>query len=110
MIVESRRQRAIRITAGILGMLGCLYFVFLLVVFGIMRQPPQQFGQIMRHFPMPLMMIVPFEPMWNSARGGNLRSGDEAPDFTLPRSDKSGDVRLASLRGKPVVLVFGSYT
>jgi peroxiredoxin len=64
----------------------------------------------MRHFPAPLMMIVPFEPMWNSARGGNLRVGDSAPDFTLPRSDKSGDVTLSSLRGKPVVLVFGSYT
>jgi peroxiredoxin len=48
--------------------------------------------------------------MWNSARGGNLNVGDQAPDFTLPRSDKSGEVELSTLRGKPVVLVFGSYT
>ena len=91
-------------------MLGFLYSEFLVAVFGIMRQPPQRFGQIMRHFPMPLMAVVPFEPMWNSARGGHLNVGDQAPDFTLPRSDKSGDVKLSALRGKPVVLVFGSYT
>ena len=91
-------------------MLGFLYVAFLAGVAAVMRQPPQTFGRIMRHFPPPLMMIVPFEPMWNSARAGNLRVGDQAPDFTLPRSDKSGDVRLSSLRGKPVVLVFGSYT
>src|SRR3954468_22526462 len=86
------------------------YIVFLVTMFVVMRQPPQRFGQVMRYFPMPAMMIVPFEPMWNVARGGELRVGDEAPDFNLPRSDKSGEVRLSSLRGKPVVLVFGSYT
>lgn len=91
-------------------MLACFYFVFLAAVSVVMRQPPQTFGRIMRHFPAPLMMVVPFEPMWNAARGGTLRVGDSAPDFTLPRSDKSGDVTLSSLRGTPVVLVFGSYT
>ena len=100
----------VRIAAVIVGVIGFLYFVFLAAVAVIMRQPPQTFGRIMRHFPAPLMMIVPFEPMWNSARGGSLHVGDQAPDFTLPRSDKSGDVTLSSLRGKPVVLVFGSYT
>jgi AhpC/TSA family len=109
-IVETRRGRRVRIALAIAGTLGFLYVAFLLTVFTIMRQPPARFGQIMRHFPMPAMAIVPFEPMWNSARGGNLRVGDEAPDFTLPKSDKSGDLRLSSLRGKPVVLVFGSYT
>ena len=86
------------------------YVVFLSVMFIVMSQPPQRFGQIMRYFPMPAMMILPFERMWNVARGGELRVGEEAPDFTLPRSDKSGTVQLSSLRGKPVVLVFGSYT
>lgn len=34
-----------------------------------------------------------------------LRPGDPAPDFTLP--DPTGEtVRLAELRGRPVVLVF----
>jgi len=100
----------VRIAAAIAGTLGFVYFAFLAAVFAVMRQPPARFGQIMRHFPMPALAIVPFEPMWNSARGGAVHVGDQAPDFTLPRSDKSGDVRLSSLRGKPVVLVFGSYT
>ena len=33
------------------------------------------------------------------------RAGDPAPDFSLP-SDQGGEVSLASLRGKPVVLYF----
>jgi cytochrome oxidase Cu insertion factor (SCO1/SenC/PrrC family) len=100
----------LRLARSIAVAVAIAYVVFLSVMFVVMSQPPQRFGQIMRYFPMPAMMIVPFEPMWNAARGGELRVGDEAPDFTLPRSDKSGTVQLSSLRGKPVVLVFGSYT
>jgi hypothetical protein len=85
--------------------------VFLTGMFIVMCQPPQRFGQIMRHFPMPAMAIVPFEPMWNLARGGRTRVGELAPDFVLTTVDHKADVRLASLRGdRPVVLVFGSYT
>ena len=37
--------------------------------------------------------------------------GDEAPDFQLPVLDgKGATVRLSELRGKPVALIFGSYT
>lgn len=37
--------------------------------------------------------------------------GDEAPDFSLPRLEGGGDVRLSELlRQRPVALVFGSYT
>ena len=80
-------------------------------MFVVMRQPPDRFGAVMRHVPMPLMMAVPFEPMWNAARGGALRIGDPAPDFTLPTADKTSEMRLSSFRGRmPVVLVFGSYT
>ena len=100
----------LRLARSIAVAVAIAYVVFLSVMFVVMSQPPQRFGQIMRYFPMPAMMIVPFEPMWNAARGGELRVGEEAPDFTLPRSDKSGEVKLSSLRGKPVVLVFGSYT
>ena len=79
--------------------------------FWAMSQPPDEFGRIMAHVPMPLMIVLPFEPLWNIARGGELETGDPAPDFELPTYDKSGTVRLSDLRGKsPVVLVFGSYT
>jgi cytochrome oxidase Cu insertion factor (SCO1/SenC/PrrC family) len=33
-----------------------------------------------------------------------------APDFTLPKVEGKERVALKSLRGKPVVLVFGSYS
>ncbi len=36
--------------------------------------------------------------------------GSLAPDFTLPTQDHKGKVTLSKLRGKPVVLVFGSFT
>jgi hypothetical protein len=94
---------------GLAALIG-LYVVFLCAMFMIMRQPPQRFGRIMRHFPMPAMLLVPFEPMWNVARGGALQVGDMAPDFTLPRTDHARDERLSSYRGRPVVHVFGSYT
>lgn len=45
--------------------------------------------------------------VWRLAedRGSNvLEAGDVAPDFTLPRLDGGGDLRLSSLRGKVVVL------
>jgi len=38
------------------------------------------------------------------------RLGDEAPDFTLPTHDGSQSVTLSQSRGKPVILVFGSFT
>lgn len=41
--------------------------------------------------------------------------GEEAPDFELERLDRTGKrngahLRLSSLRGRPVGLIFGSYT
>jgi hypothetical protein len=36
--------------------------------------------------------------------------GQLAPDFSLAAAGGSGEVTLKSLRGKPVVLVFGSHT
>lgn len=100
-------QRAGRIAAGLL----VVYLIFLAGMFWAMRQPPERFGKVMSHFPMAAMMAVPFEPMWNVARGGALRVGDAAPDFSLPRVDHTAEVTLSAFRGKqPVVLVFGSYT
>jgi hypothetical protein len=84
---------------------------FLIAVGWAMRQPPEVFGRFMSKLPLPAYFVIPFETMWSQARGGSLEVGESAPDFTLPLHDKSGYIRLSSLRGwKPVVLVFGSYT
>jgi len=80
-------------------------------LFWAMCQPPDQFGRIMKHVPMPSMMVLPFRPLWMIARAGHLQVGDAAPDFELPTHDESDTVRLSDFRGeRPVVLVFGSYT
>jgi protein gp37 len=109
--VSSRPPRVVRWIARSAIVLVPLYALFLAGMFVVMRQPPERFGQIMAHLPMPMLMIVPFETMWNVALGGQVQVGEVAPDFTLPRTDHSADVTLSSFRGsKPVVLVFGSYT
>jgi cytochrome oxidase Cu insertion factor (SCO1/SenC/PrrC family) len=44
------------------------------------------------------------------AREGALKVGDAAPDFTVKDMRKERTVRLSDLKGKPVVLFFGSCT
>jgi cytochrome oxidase Cu insertion factor (SCO1/SenC/PrrC family) len=47
--------------------------------------------------------------LWRSTRGEGLQPGSEAPDFELETTE--GDrLRLSELRGRPVLLHFGSYT
>jgi hypothetical protein len=76
-----------------------------------MRQPPERFGAIMSNVPMAAMMILPFKPLWMSARAGQLMVGDAAPDFELPILDRSRTFKLSQeWRERPVVLIFGSYT
>ena len=88
-----------------------VYIVFFSAMLLAMTRPPEQFGQVMRHVPMPLVRALPFPPMWLWARRGILAPGDSAPDFTLSTLDHQGTVTLSSHRGhRPVVLVFGSYT
>jgi len=80
-------------------------------LYAAMCQPPAKFGAIMTHVPMVSMLVLPFEPLWNRARGGHLRVGDRAPDFSLPRLDGTGVVALSGeYPFRPIVLVFGSYT
>lgn len=87
------------------------YAAFLAGMFVVMCQSPERFGQVMRHFPMRAMPLVPFGVMWNVARRGPTRVGGLAPEFELPTVDRSTTVRLSDFRGhRPVVLVFGSYT
>ncbi len=82
-------------------------------IYVVMRQPPEQFGRVMAHIPGPVaFMVLPFETLWMRARAGTLNLGDRAPDFTLTKLDHTEQIQLSSFtaQGKPVVLVFGSYT
>ena len=82
-------------------------------IYTAMRKPPETFGRLMMKIPAPVAFLVfPFETMWLRARAGELEIGRPAPDFTLSRLDHSGQVQLSSYaqRGRPVALVFGSYT
>ena len=90
--------------------LGVVYALLVAGLYAAMAQPPERFGQIMKRMPRQMFFILPFKPLWMQARAGSLRVGDQAPDFTLQTTGRTRTVQLSSLRGKPVVLVFGSYT
>lgn len=107
MLGSGRLKKVAVVIAVVVAVYGAACAAF----YWVMRQPPSEFGRIMAKVPMPLMMVLPFETMWNIARGGELKLGDTAPDFSLPARGKGESVRLSAFRGsKPVVLVFGSYT
>lgn len=86
-----------------------LYVVMLIGLWFVMHHPIL-FGQVMKRVPDSAFMVIPFKSLWLNARAGTLKVGDSAPDFTLPKPDKKATVQLSSLRGRPVVLVFGSYS
>lgn len=50
-----------------------------------------------------------FEDVKRTVRADGICAGEIAPDFQLPRIG-GGSVRLSELRGKPVLLHFGSYS
>src|ERR1700747_2080041 len=103
--------RGWKITKRIVESLLPRWMVFVGFIFWAMNQPPEKFASVMKHMPWPVFLVLPFETLWNRARGGNLHLGDPAPDFTLTKLDKSGTVQLSDLSKKqPVVMVFGSYT
>jgi hypothetical protein len=82
-------------------------------IYAAMRQPPESFGRVMAHIPGPVAFLAfPFESLWMRARAGELKPGDQAPDFSLGKVDKSGPIQLSafSAQHRPVVLIFGSYT
>jgi hypothetical protein len=88
-----------------------VYAVMLGGLYIAMLQPPPVFGRIMSKLPSVAFLLFPFEPMWLTARRGNLAVGEMAPDFALKTKAGSDVVRLSALRGRePVVLIFGSYT
>jgi hypothetical protein len=96
-----------------LCVIAVLWLLASISIYRVMKRPPEAFSRVMAKIPQPAAFIVlPFETLWLRARTGTLRVGDHAPDFTLKTLDKSSTVQLSSLtaQGKPVVLVFGSYT
>ena len=103
-------MRTLRIIGRVCLVLFALWLGFIGLLYYEMCQPPEKFSAFMAKLPPILMIAGPFETMWNSARGGALHPGDEAPDFRLKTRDGKSEIELASFRGRPVVLIFGSYT
>jgi hypothetical protein len=102
------RQRLARLSIGLM----VIYLAFGGFIWWSMHQPPETFGRVMARMPGPVpFLLYPFETLWTHARAGTLTVGDQAPDFSLLKLDKSGSVHLSELNQRqPVVLVFGSYT
>ena len=83
------------------------------VIYDMMRKPPETFARFMAKVPGPVAFLAfPFETLWTRARAGELQVGDPAPDFSLKTLDKREAVQLSAwaAQGRPVVLIFGSYT
>ena len=59
-----------------------------------------------------LLALLPFlaQAKERPAQGAGAEVGKEAPAFKLKTQDGKKEVELAKLKGKPVLLVFGSYT
>jgi hypothetical protein len=93
------------------GVLAVVWLCFVGYIDWAMHQPPDVFGHVMMHMPMPAYFLFPFETMWTQARFGHVNPGDQAPDYPVKTLDTKTPVQLGSLwESKPVVLVFGSYT
>jgi hypothetical protein len=111
MIAKPNFVRKLLITT--LCVIALIWVVACVAIYGIMRRPPESFARVMAKIPGPVaFMVLPFETLWTRARAGELAIGDRAPDFSLTKLDKTAHIQLSSLiaQGRPVVLVFGSYT
>jgi len=103
--------RARKVVGGIAASGLVLWSLATAALYAAMCQPPERFGAVMSHVPSIAMAVIPFRPLWMSARAGSLQEGDPAPDFSLPLLHSDRRVTLSSeYRRKPVVLIFGSYT
>jgi hypothetical protein len=110
-VTVTRPRRALKIAAACLAGGLILWVVASAGLYAAMRQPPERFGAFMAYVPPVAMMVLPFKPLWMSARAGHLQVGDRAPDFSLKMLKEDRTVTLSSEHAaRPVVLVFGSYT
>jgi len=111
--VSTKNRALTKIVVTTVCVIAALWIVCCGALYGVMRRPPERFGQFMAKVPGPVaFLVLPFETLWTHARAGTLQVGDQAPDFTLATLDKSAHVQLSSFLalGRPVVLIFGSYT
>ena len=100
-----------RILLMVVAALVVLYGAAVAYTYTAMCKSPAEFSEWIVGGKKPIMAVVPFQPLWAQARGGDLEIGDMAPEFDLETTDHSQRVRLSDFRGdRPVVLVFGSYT
>jgi hypothetical protein len=111
--MSTRRKLVKRALVRAFVVIALVWVVACGALYKIMRQPPETFARFMAKIPGPVaFLILPFETLWTHARAGGLQVGDPAPDFSLMKLDKSASVQLSTLaaQGRPVVLIFGSYT
>jgi hypothetical protein len=108
----TRRRNLTKWLVRTAAVLAAVYLLFGATVGALMLQGPAPFSQFMTRVPGVLVWgLLPAPRMWMWARGGTLKTGEVAPDFTLSTVDHKNQVTLSSHRGdRPVVLVFGSYT
>lgn len=99
----------VHLVRGLIGA-ALVYALLIGALYALMHQPPRTVARTMGALPDVTTGFVPFARLWVSARIGSLRSGDPAPDFDLLTTDGATRVKLSSLRGRPVALVFGSHT
>jgi len=57
-----------------------------------------------------LLLAAPFQAKDRPAQGAGPEVGKPAPPLKLKTQDGKSEVDLVKLKGKPVLLVFGSYT
>src|SRR5687768_15479089 len=103
-------RRALRGAGIVIAVDAVLYAAGSAALYAVMAQPPAVIGSVFKRIPWPFFAALPMERLWLRARAGTLEVGDTAPVFDLATFDKQSRVNLAASRGKPTVLVFGSYT
>lgn len=102
-----------RVLVRAFAVIAMLWLLACGAIYHVMRQPPETFARFIAKLPGPVAFLaLPFETLWTHARAGTLHVGDVAPDFSLKKLDKTDTVQLSSFaqQGRPVVLIFGSYT
>ena len=106
---------AVRLLLRLVWLAAMAWVLLTAGLFAIMWLPPERFASTFASVPghnlLLMSGVLPFRSLWMVARDGSLEVGDPAPEFDLASHDKSqGRVKLSAHLGKPVVLVFGSYT